>query len=65
MSPAHTRWVTAATGNASSTPRLRCGIVLRVEEDACQVLTEDADVELSEVERLYTEHGMWASALDP
>ena len=26
---------------------------------------EDADVELSEVERLYTEHGMWASALDP
>lgn len=25
---------------------------------------EDADVELSEVERLYTEHGMWASALD-
>jgi hypothetical protein len=24
---------------------------------------EDADVELSEVERLYTEHGMWESAL--
>jgi hypothetical protein len=23
-----------------------------------------ADVELNEVERLYTEHGMWASALD-
>jgi hypothetical protein len=24
---------------------------------------EDADVELSEVERLYTEHGRWESAL--
>jgi len=23
---------------------------------------EDADVELDEVERLYTEHGMWDSA---
>jgi len=32
--------VTAATGNASSIPRLRRGIVLRAEEDACQVLTE-------------------------
>jgi len=25
---------------------------------------EDADVELNEVERLYTEHGMWDSAFD-
>ena len=25
---------------------------------------EDADVELNEVERLYTDHGMWDSAFD-
>jgi hypothetical protein len=25
---------------------------------------EDADVDLSEVERLYTEHGLWNSAFD-
>ena len=30
--------MTAAAPGASITPRLRCGIVLRAEEDACQVL---------------------------
>ena len=30
----------ASTAGASIAPRLRCGIVLRAEEDACQVLTE-------------------------
>jgi len=32
--------VTASTKDASATPQLHCGIVLRVEEDVCQVLTE-------------------------
>ena len=36
----HTRRVTASTTGAVSTPRLRCGIVLRVQEDACQVAAE-------------------------
>ena len=30
--------MTASTRDAFATPRLRCGIVLRVEEDVCQVL---------------------------
>ena len=34
----HTRRVTASATGALITPRLRCGIVLRSEEDACQVL---------------------------
>ena len=32
--------MTASTRDASATPQLHCGIVLRVEEDVCQVLTE-------------------------
>jgi len=31
--------VTVSPKDASASPRLHCGIVLRVEEDACQVLT--------------------------
>lgn len=38
MSPRHTRWVADSTTDALITPRLRCGIVLRSGEDACQVL---------------------------
>jgi hypothetical protein len=34
----HTRPVTASAAGALITPRLRCGIVVRSEEDACQVL---------------------------
>ena len=37
-SPGHTRGVTAPATGALSTPRLRCGIVLHAEEDACEVL---------------------------
>ena len=43
-SPAHTRCVTASATGALIVPRLRCGIVLRSEEDACQVLAEGKTV---------------------
>jgi hypothetical protein len=32
--------VTTSTGNALAPPRLHCGIVLGVEEEVCQILTE-------------------------
>jgi len=89
--------------DSPATPRLRGGIVLRSDEDACQVVTgevtarrrrpsqqyspgtraylsaglpgadwwvaghaadraEDAEVELDEVERLYSAHDMWPAA---
>jgi hypothetical protein len=53
--------VTASAASAPTSPRLRCGLVLRSEEDACQVVA-GGEVELDEVERLYTEHGLWDSA---
>jgi len=43
-SPAHTRCVTASAIGALVVPRLRCGIVLRSEEGACQVLAEGKTV---------------------
>ena len=39
--PTYTRSVTVSAGATEVAPQLRCGIVLHVEEDACQVLSGD------------------------